>query len=88
MGRHYITCPLKSQCCPKAPFRRIPRSIYEEARGVARALAKTVRGRKTEFCDGHKATYHRQNALCACRAAEWLRPRLGDRFVHALRTLK
>jgi len=33
-------CPLKSQC-PKAPFRRIPRSIYEEARGVARALAKT-----------------------------------------------
>jgi hypothetical protein len=34
-------CPLKSQCCPKAPFRRIPRSIYEEARGVARALAKT-----------------------------------------------
>src|SRR6478609_3495596 len=35
------SCPFKSQCCPKAPFRRIPRSIYEEARGVARALAKT-----------------------------------------------
>jgi transposase len=34
-------CPLKVQCCPKAPFRRIPRSIYEEARDVARALAKT-----------------------------------------------
>jgi IS5 family transposase len=34
-------CPLKAQCCPKAPFRRIPRSIYEEARDVARALAKT-----------------------------------------------
>ena len=34
-------CSLKSQCCPKAPFRRIPRSIYEEAREVARALAKT-----------------------------------------------
>jgi transposase len=26
------SCPLKSQCCPKAPLRRIPRSIYEEAR--------------------------------------------------------
>jgi hypothetical protein len=26
--------------------------------------------------------------LCGCRAAEWLRLRLGDRFVHALRTLK
>jgi transposase len=34
-------CPLKSQCCPKTPLRRIPRSIYEEARDVARALAKT-----------------------------------------------
>jgi transposase len=34
-------CPLKMQCCPKAPFRKIPRSIYEEARDVARALAKT-----------------------------------------------
>ena len=35
-------CPLKARCCPKAPFRRIPRSIYEEARDVARALAKTA----------------------------------------------
>jgi len=34
-------CLLKAQCCPKAPFRIIPRSIYEEARDVARALAKT-----------------------------------------------
>ena len=34
-------CVLKVQCCPKASFRRIPRSIYEEARDVARALAKT-----------------------------------------------
>ncbi len=34
-------CPLKVRCCPKASFRRIPRSVYEEARDVARALAKT-----------------------------------------------
>ena len=34
-------CPLKAQCCPKAPERKIPRSIYEEARDVARALAGT-----------------------------------------------
>src|SRR5260221_13056281 len=34
-------CHVKAQCCPKTPFRRIPRSIYEEARDVARALAKT-----------------------------------------------
>jgi transposase len=35
------SCPLKERCCPKAPVRRIPRSIYEEARDVARTLAKT-----------------------------------------------
>jgi len=34
-------CPLKPQCCPKAPVRRIPRSLYEPARDVARAVAKT-----------------------------------------------
>ena len=34
-------CPLKVRCCPKAYFRRIQRSIYEEARDVARALANT-----------------------------------------------
>jgi len=34
-------CLLKAQCCPNAAFRIIPRSIYEEAREVARALAKT-----------------------------------------------
>jgi transposase len=34
-------CPLKPKCCPKMPERKIPRSIYEEARNVARALAKT-----------------------------------------------
>jgi Transposase DDE domain len=39
--RHCRRCPLKAHCCPKAPFRRVPRSIYEEARDVARALAKT-----------------------------------------------
>src|SRR5262249_14033277 len=31
----------KAQCCPKTPFRRIQRSLYEEARDVARAVAKT-----------------------------------------------
>jgi transposase len=34
-------CPLKMQCCPKEPARKVPRSIYEEARDVARAIAKT-----------------------------------------------
>ena len=35
------SCLFKAQCCPNTPFRKIPRSIYEEARDAARALAKT-----------------------------------------------
>ena len=34
-------CPLKSRCCPNTPFRKIPRSIHEPSRDVARAIAKT-----------------------------------------------
>jgi transposase len=34
-------CPLKMQCCPKEPARKVLRSIYEEARDVARACGKT-----------------------------------------------
>ena len=35
------SCLFNAKCCRKTPFRRIQRSIYEEARDVARALAKT-----------------------------------------------
>lgn len=34
-------CPLKSRCCPNSPSRKITRHIYEAARDVARAIAKT-----------------------------------------------
>jgi len=34
-------CQLKSKCCPKAPSRRIPRDIDEDARDLARSLAGT-----------------------------------------------
>ena len=34
-------CPLKPQCCPKDPSRKIPRDIHEHARDVARSLAET-----------------------------------------------
>ena len=34
-------CPFKMRCCPKEPARKIPRSIYEDARDVARSLART-----------------------------------------------
>jgi hypothetical protein len=35
------TCAFKARFCPKEPARKILRSVYEEARDVARALAKT-----------------------------------------------
>ena len=43
-------CPLKMQCCPKDSSRKILRSIYEEARDVARAIAKTP-AFKQSCCD-------------------------------------
>jgi transposase len=35
-------CSLKSRCCPNTPARKIPRSIYEGARDMARDIAKTA----------------------------------------------
>jgi hypothetical protein len=34
-------CPMKQQCCPNTPARKIPRSVHESSRDVARALAGT-----------------------------------------------
>jgi transposase len=34
-------CALKPKCCPVAPARKIMRSIHEEARDIARAIATT-----------------------------------------------
>ena len=34
-------CLLKLRCCPNAPARKVPRSIYEGARDLAREIAKT-----------------------------------------------
>lgn len=34
-------CALKPKCCPNTPARKIPRSIHEGARDMARDIAKT-----------------------------------------------
>jgi hypothetical protein len=34
-------CQLKARCCPNTPAQRIPRSLYEGARDLARSLAGT-----------------------------------------------
>jgi hypothetical protein len=34
-------CQFKARCCPNTPARKIPRSLYEGARDLARSLAET-----------------------------------------------
>ncbi len=34
-------CPLKAQCCPNTPSRKITRSVHEKARDLARAIVET-----------------------------------------------
>ena len=38
-------CALKPRCCPKEAARKVPRSIHEGARDMARAIAKSWEGR-------------------------------------------
>jgi hypothetical protein len=40
-GATAAKCPLKPQCCPKEPSRKIPRDIHERARDVARSFVGT-----------------------------------------------
>jgi hypothetical protein len=46
-------CPLKPRCCPKDPARKVPRSIYEGARDMARHIADTEAG-ATSQCERKK----------------------------------
>jgi len=44
-SKHDCTfCPLKSRCCPKVTARKVPRSIYEGARDMARRIASSDEG--------------------------------------------
>jgi transposase len=38
-------CALRPRCCPNTPARKVPRSIHEKARDIARAIAKSWEGR-------------------------------------------
>lgn len=38
-------CALKSRCCPNSPARKVPRSIHEGARDMARQIATSWEGR-------------------------------------------
>ena len=71
-------CPLKPRCCPKTPERKIPRSIHEDARDLARALVGTSRVRavapqsqagRDAICPSRSASYDLAGSDCAARAA-------------------
>ena len=40
-----LGCALKSKCYPNSPVRKVPRSIHEGARDMARSIAKSWEGR-------------------------------------------
>jgi len=42
-----MACPLKGQCCPRAPAKKLLRSVHESARDVAREVRKTPAYRRT-----------------------------------------
>jgi transposase len=59
-------CPLKSKCCSKMPWRKVPRDVHEEARDHARALMGTPEFEKSrderkrvEMRFAHLKTHHR-----------------------------
>jgi hypothetical protein len=63
-------CPLKPRCCPRAPARKISRSIYEGARDLAREIAKT---------EAYQTSRHqRKRSRCYVAAAQFGLD-LGDR---------
>ena len=37
-------CPMKARCCPNEPIRKVPRSIHEGAREMARDIARSEEG--------------------------------------------
>jgi transposase len=43
--RDCARCALKSRCCPNSPVRKVPRSIHEDARDMARVIANSWEGR-------------------------------------------
>jgi hypothetical protein len=44
-NRDCQSCALKPRCCPTTPARKVPRSIYEGARDIARRIATSWHGR-------------------------------------------
>ena len=65
-------CPLKPRCCPKTPARKVPRSIYEGARDMARDIAKTEEGRTSRrHARRSRCCSHTSSASCASTGCDY-----------------
>jgi hypothetical protein len=69
-------CSLKQQCCPNEPARKVPRSIHEGARDLARDFADT---------DAYVTSRHERKKVDLFRAIDIAR---GLPFCHALATYR
>ena len=63
------SCPLKPRCCPREPLRKVPRSIYEAARDVARSLFATE-----AYARSRRDRQEGRDAVCASEAHPAPRP--------------
>jgi hypothetical protein len=54
-------CALKTKCCPNSPARKVPRSIHQGARDMARVIAKSWEGqtsrRRTKQSDANPSRH-------------------------------
>ena len=73
-------CALKLKCCPSTPARKVPRSIYEGARDLARQIAKSREGRTSRRL--------RKRSRCFCPSqnafSSWTGSDYEDRMVPAM----
>lgn len=61
---------VKARCCPNEAFRKVPRSIYEGARVIARHIARSEEGETSPLSDlGRQRVFQRNRPRAECLVA-------------------
>jgi hypothetical protein len=73
-------CALRPRCCPNTPARKVPRSIHEKARDMARIIAKFWEGRASRRLNAVRSpqTYSQARPTATTRA-KWCPRRVPPR---------
>ncbi len=76
LQRECAGCALKPRCCPNTPARKIPRSVHEGARDMARQIARSWEGatsrrlrKKVEMLFARKRCFRRTFQSAGLRAS-------------------